>query len=251
MAAAEQKKVSTAREYYESLLIVLILVNFVRIFVFQTFKIPTASMVDNLLVGDHLVVNKFVYGPPGGDLLGKSFGFRDVHRGDIVVFRFPMQPDVDYVKRVIGLPGDTVMIRDKKVFVDGRQLDEPYAYFTDSIVYPPDPSLPEPYRSRDQFGPYIVPDGTFFAMGDNRDSSYDSRYWGTVPRPLIKGRPVLVYWSFRGEPPPPGSPSIERLKELAGVVVHFFSRTRWDRTFFIVDSKYHYHPEPGSPSGHE
>jgi signal peptidase I len=243
-AVAEKKKTSTMREYYESLLIVLILVNFVRIFVFQTFKIPTPSMVDNLLVGDHLVVNKFIYGPKGSPGLDRLLGLRDVRRGDIIVFRFPRQPEVDYVKRVIGLPGDTVMVRDKKVSINGALLYQPYAYFADSTVYPNDPSLPEPYRSRDQFGPVRVPDGTYFAMGDNRDFSYDSRYWGTVPRELIKGKPVLVYWSFRGEPPPQGSPPIERVKELAGVAIHFFTRTRWDRMFFVVDSRYHYHSEP-------
>ncbi|HEY5610364.1 MAG TPA: signal peptidase I [Thermoanaerobaculia bacterium] len=243
MADAEQKK-STLREYYEALLIAVIFVNFARIFVFQAFKIPTGSMHDNLLVGDHIIVNKFIYGPPGPKLFDDAFGFRDVRRGDIVVFRFPQEPDTDFVKRVIGLPGETIWIHDKRVFADGKELVEPYTVFDDPQVYPRQPALPEPYRSRDQFGPYVVPAGKYFVMGDNRDKSNDSRYWGSVPRELIKGKAFIVYWSFEGSPPPVGSPPAERIKELLSVVVNFFSNTRWDRTFLIVDSKYHYHAEP-------
>ena len=110
------------------------------------------------------------------------------------------------------------------------------------MIYPPKPQLPEPYRSRDQFGPYTVPEGQYFAMGDNRDRSSDSRYWGTVPRSMIKGRAFMVYWSFEGTPASPEAPPSERIKELLGVAVHFFTKSRWERTFFIVDSKYHFTP---------
>jgi signal peptidase I len=242
MAAAEEQRKSTAREYYEALLIAVIFVNFARIFVFQAFKIPTGSMEDNLKVGDHIIVNKFIYGP--GTALAGFLPLRDIKRGDIIVFRYPLQPDTDFVKRVIGMPGDVVQVRDKKVSVNGKQLDEPYVVHEDTQIYPLQPALPEPYRSRDQFGPYSVPAGQYFAMGDNRDRSSDSRYWGTVPRSLIKGRAFMVYWSFRGQPPPPDAPAADRAKELVGVIAHFFTRTRWDRTFLIVDSHYHYHPEP-------
>ncbi|MGZ4808626.1 MAG: signal peptidase I [Thermoanaerobaculia bacterium] len=248
----ETEKKSTFREYYEALLIAVIFVNFARIFVFQAFKIPTGSMEDNLKVGDHIIVNKFIYGPDANGPLDKLLPIREIRRGDIIVFRYPMGPDTDFVKRAIGMPGDTVEVRDKKVSVNGKELDEPYVVHDDPQVIPMRPQLPEPFRSRDQFGPYSVPQGQYFAMGDNRDRSYDSRYWGTVPRSMIKGRAFMVYWSFRGNPPPPDSPPIERVKELVGVVIHFFSRTRWDRTFLIVDSKYHYHPEPeveGSSTG--
>jgi signal peptidase I len=251
MAASEEsRKKSTAREYYEALLIAVIFVNFARIFVFQAFKIPTGSMEDNLKVGDHIIVNKFIYGPASPPLQG-LFPLRDVKRGDIIVFRYPRQPDTDFVKRVIGMPGDIVTIRDKKVSINGKQLDEPYTLFEDSTIYPPQQALPEPYRSRDQFGPYSVPQGEYFAMGDNRDRSSDSRYWGTVPRSMIKGRAFMVYWSFKGNPPPPEAPGIERLKELAGVVGHFFTRTRWQRTFFIVDSRYHFTPEQSDTTSGE
>jgi signal peptidase I len=249
VAHDESEKKSTLREYYEALLIAVIFVNFARIFVFQAFKIPTGSMEDNLKIGDHIIVNKFIYGADGIDPLSKLVPLRDIERGDIIVFRYPLQPDTDFVKRVIGMPGDVIEIRDKKVAVNGQPLDEPYVIHDDPQVYPLQPALPEPYRSRDQFGPYTVPPASYFAMGDNRDKSSDSRYWGTVPRAMIKGRAFMVYWSFDSDPPPPGSPPIERIKELGSVLIHFFTRTRWHRTFFIVDSKYHYTPEPPGQSG--
>jgi signal peptidase I len=246
----ETEKKSTIREYYEALLIAVIFVNFARIFVFQAFKIPTGSMEDNLKIGDHIIVNKFIYGPEPGSLMSRFTPIRDIGRGDIIVFRYPLQPDTDFVKRVIGMPGDTIEVRNKQVSINGLPLNEPYVIHEDPQIYPLQPALPEPYRSRDQFGPYTVPEGQYFAMGDNRDKSSDSRYWGTVPRSMIKGRAFMVYWSFAGEPPPPGSPPLERVKELLGVVVHFFDRTRWSRTFFIVDSKYHFTPLTGDESEH-
>ena len=244
MTESEGRNHSTFREYYESLIIVAIFVTFARIFVFQTFKIPTPSMEDNLLVGDHIIVNKFLFGAAENPLLKGLFPFDEVGRGDTIVFRFPLDPSSDYVKRVVGLPGETVEIRNKRVFIDGRLLDEPYTLFTDPQVYATSPSLPEQFRYRDQFGPYEVPPGSYFAMGDNRDQSYDSRYWGPVQRELIKGKPLLVYWSFRGQPLLPGSPPGEKLKELFGVAANFIRDTRWDRTFFIIDSKYHYQSDP-------
>src|SRR6266576_2367606 len=148
MAADEAQKKSTFREYYEALLIAVIFVNFARIFAFQAFKIPTGSMEDNLKVGDHIIVNKFIYGP--GTSLGPLLPLREIRRGDIIVFRYPLQPDTDFVKRVIGLPGDTVEVHDKQVYVNGKKLDEPYVIHLDPAIYPPQPALPEPYRSRDQ-----------------------------------------------------------------------------------------------------
>ncbi|PYQ27652.1 MAG: signal peptidase I [Acidobacteria bacterium] len=244
MAAADEKQQgkTTVREYYEALLIALIFVNFARIFVFQAFKIPSGSMEDNLKIGDHIVVNKFIYGPKGDNLLTRLLPLRDVRRGDIIVFRFPEQPDIDFVKRAIGLPGDTVLIRDKRVYINGRKLDEPYVVFDDPQVYPDKPELPEPYRSRDHFGPFTVGPDQIFAMGDNRDHSHDSRFWGPVPRGMIKGRAFMVYWSFDAAPPPQGSGLKARGGELAYVIKHFFSKTRWHRSFFIVDRKYHFTP---------
>ncbi|HVR43629.1 MAG TPA: signal peptidase I [Thermoanaerobaculia bacterium] len=235
MTEAEESTRSTLREYFDALLIAMIFVNFARIFVFQAFKIPTGSMIDNLLIGDHIVVNKFIYGAPGAPAVDRLLPLRPVRRGDIVVFRYPEQPDTDFVKRVIGLPDETVTIRDKRVLVDGVPLDEPYVLHDDPEVIPREPSLPRSYRSRDQFGPYVVPEGSYFVMGDNRDRSNDSRYWGPVRRELIKGRALLVYWSYDGPPAPEGATPGERLTDLARVVLNFIPGTRWERTFRIVD----------------
>lgn len=240
MAVDKTQKKSTIREYYEALLIAVIFVNFARIFAFQMFKIPTGSMEDNLKVGDHIVVNKFIYGP--GASLGGLLPLREIRRGDIIVFRFPLQPETDYVKRVIGLPGETVEVRDKVVSINGKALNEPYVIHVDPTIWPSNTQLPEQFRVRDQKPPYVVPEGQYFAMGDNRDRSSDSRYWGPVPRPMIKGRAFMVYWSFEGTPASPDAPPTARIKELLGVVVHFFTKSRWERTFFIVDSKYHFTP---------
>jgi signal peptidase I len=242
MAAADEKQgKSTVREYYEALLIAILFVNFTRIFVFQAFKIPSGSMEDNLKIGDHIVVNKFIYGPKGDNFLTRLVPLRDVRRGDVMVFRFPEQPETDFVKRVIGLPGDTVLIRNKQVYINGAPLSEPYAVFDDPQVYPNQPALPEPYRSRDHFGPFTVGPGQYFAMGDNRDHSHDSRYWGPVPRGMIKGRAFMVYWSFDAAPPAQGT-TRARIGELSYVLRHFFDKTRWHRMFFIVDRQYHYTP---------
>jgi signal peptidase I len=243
MAAADEKQQgkSTVREYYEALLIALIFVNFARIFAFQAFKIPSGSMEDNLKIGDHIIVNKFIYGPKGDSFLTRLLPMRDVRRGDIIVFRYPEEPNLDFVKRVIGVPGDTVLIRNKKVYINGRPLDEPYVVFDDPQVYPDKPELPEPYRSRDHFGPFTVGLNQYFAMGDNRDHSHDSRFWGPVPRGMIKGRAFMVYWSF-DHPPPSDQSTRARVGELSYVFRHFFDKTRWHRTFFIVDRKDHFTP---------
>lgn len=243
MAAADEKQgKSTVREYYEALLIAILFVNFTRIFIFQAFKIPSGSMEDNLKIGDHIVVNKFIYGPKGDNFLTRLVPLREVRRGDVIVFRFPEQPETDFVKRVVALPGETMLIRNKKVYINGAPLAEPYAVFDDPQVYPNQPALPEPYRSRDHFGPFTVGPGQYFAMGDNRDHSHDSRYWGPVPRGMIKGRAFMVYWSFDAAPPPQGSGLAARGKELWGVLRNFISKTRWHRMFFIVDRQYHYTP---------
>jgi signal peptidase I len=239
----DTEKKSTFREYYEALLIAVIFVNFARIFVFQAFKIPTGSMEDNLKIGDHLIVNKFIYGPATAGWQ-KLVPLREIRRGDIIVFRYPKGPETDYVKRVIGLPGDTVAIKNRVVFINGKALDEPYVIHKDPRIFPASQMQIEPFRSRDQMSPFSVPEDEYWAMGDNRDFSSDSRYWGTVPRSMIKGRAFLVYWSFNGPQAAQDATLKQRIGELWYVVKHFFPQTRWDRTFFVVDSKYHYHDEP-------
>jgi signal peptidase I len=243
MAEKSEKKEwkkSTLRDYYETLLITMILLNFARIFVFQTFKIPTGSMIDNLLIGDHIVVNKFIYGNDAPAWIGRLFPFRKIDRGDIIVFRFPQDPDVDYVKRVVGLPGDTISMVDKQIFVNGVLLEEPYTVHSDPGVFPSVPGMPEQFRLRDQMMPTPIPEGEYFALGDNRDESYDSRYWGNVRREFIKGRPFMVYWSFRSEPAAGDVGGGIRIRDIVDVVTNFFSKTRWHRMGFIVDSEYHY-----------
>ena len=223
---------SAWRDYLEALLIAVLLATFARSYVFQAFRIPSTSMEDNLLVGDHIVVNKFVYGPTLSAFERTLFPNRDLRRGDVVVFRFPDDPTRDFIKRCIALPGDRVELRDKTVIVNGEAQDESgWVFHRDERTYPRSIFLSEEYRYRDNFGPLTVPEDEFFFLGDNRDDSSDSRFWGTVPGRFIKGRAVLVYWSFEGESPSAVWPGLaKRLAQLAEVVVHFPSRTRWQRS---------------------
>jgi signal peptidase I len=230
-------KHSSAREWYESLLVAGIFVLFVRTFVVQTYQVPTGSMEKTILVGDHLLVNKFAYAPR---LAGwaKLFPYRDVHRGDIIVFKKPgddVNPGNVLVKRAVAGPGQTVLVRDKALFVDGKPADGPYVQHTDPEVYPNDPAIPDMARRRDQFGPFTVPPNSWFGMGDNRDNSLDSRYWGPIPRENIFGRPTILYWSYEAEPNSHvwHGPAA-KIRQLADVALHFFSRTRWNRMFRLV-----------------
>jgi signal peptidase I len=188
--AAFQK--STLREYFESLVVAVILALFVRTFGFQAFKIPTGSMEPNLLVGDHLLVNKFVFSPAATGLERALLPTRDVRRGDVLVFKFPEDPERDFIKRVIGLPGDTLELRDRIVSINGTPIAEPYAHY----LLPPAPDGAEGGDVRRRYGPVTVPPGHFFMMGDNRDDSQDSRYWGFLPATYVKGRALFIYWSF-------------------------------------------------------
>ena len=203
-AAAPQPYVkSTAREYFESICIAVILALFVRTFVVQAFKIPTGSMENNLLIGDHLLVNKFVFGPTTGAVERAILPMRDIRRGDIAVFKYPDEPERDFIKRVIGLPGEQIEVRQKRVYVNGKLLDEPYAHY---IEAPPPPHEAEPASRvlstgdpRDNYGPVTVPPKHYFVMGDNRDNSQDSRYWGFLPRDYVKGRALVIYWSYEAQ----------------------------------------------------
>jgi len=187
---------SVAREYFESICVAVILALFVRTFVVQAFKIPTGSMENNLLIGDHLLVNKFVFAPTVTGVEGTLLPIDPIRRGDILVFKFPEDPERDFIKRVIGLPGETLELRDKKVYVDGKGLDEPYVQF----LFPFDAGSAEDAGAvadvRRNYGPVTVPEGHYFMMGDNRDNSQDSRYWGFMPRNYVKGKALFVYFSF-------------------------------------------------------
>jgi signal peptidase I len=225
-------KKSTAREYFESIVIAVILALFVRTWVVQAFKIPTASMENNLLVGDHLLVNKFVFGPADGTLARTLLPVKPIERGDIVVFKYPDEPERDFIKRVIGLPGDTVELRNKKVHINGQPLDEPYVHFLEPASTGQEVTS---FDVRERYGPVRVPDGQYFVMGDNRDNSQDSRYWGFLPRHFVKGRALMIYWSYESG----GEDYVEggfgaTVRQLFSVVTHFFTRTRWERMFHQI-----------------
>lgn len=231
--ASGQAPKSTLREYFESICIAVILALFIRTFVVQAFKIPTGSMEQNLLIGDHLLVNKMIYAPTEVAFEAQALPIREIRRKDVIVFKYPVEPDRDFIKRVIGLPGETIRIEEKKVYINGEPLDEPYVYYLE----PPGGSAGEIMYDirRDNMPEVHVPEGHYFVMGDNRDNSQDSRYWGTLPRELIKGRALIVYWSYDAPKEAYLATGIaERAKELASVFIHFFSRTRWNRFFHLV-----------------
>jgi signal peptidase I len=229
---ADTSKKSVLREYFESIVIAVILALFVRTWVFQAFKIPTGSMENNLLIGDHLLVNKFVFSPAASTLERALLPRRDVGRGDIVVFKYPDEPERDFIKRVIGLPGDTLELRNKKVYINGQALDEPYVHFLEGTS-----ALSEvtSIDVRERYGPVKVPEGQYFVMGDNRDNSQDSRYWGFLPRTYIKGRALMIYWSYEsGREDYLEGGLGSRVRQLFSVVTHFFTRTRWERIFHQI-----------------
>ncbi len=223
---------SVPREYLESVVVAVVLALFIRTFAVQAFKIPTGSMETNLLIGDHLLVNKLVYSPSFGPLESALLGKREIKRGHVVVFKFPEDPTRDFIKRVIGLPGETVEIRDKKVFVDGEALEEPYARFLEPPLRHDDPEYGLRGEGvRDNWGPQVVPAGQLFVMGDNRDNSRDSRFWGFLPADQVKGRALLVYWSYEAT-----RDEYNRTGIVAWLrdTLSAFGRTRWKRFFHLI-----------------
>jgi signal peptidase I len=211
------------RDYTETILVCVIFVIFSRAFVFQQSKIPSGSMLDTLLVGDYIMVNRFVYAPTSYGWEESILPIRPIQRGDVAVFKFPDKPETDYIKRVIGLPGDTVELRNGHLFVNGVYVQEPY--------------VKEEYRIRDpkrNFGPVRVEPDMYFVMGDHRDSSSDSRAWGPVERRLMKGRALLIWYSFEE---PPGSHELsagERVQSWGGKLLHFFTKSRFRRCFTLI-----------------
>ena len=193
MEAQERvKSKSTFREYAEAIGMALLLALFIRTFIVQAFKIPSGSMIPTLQIGDHILVNKLAYGirvPLYGHYL---MDFGKVQRGDVIVFIFPEDRSKDFIKRVVAVAGDTVEIRGKKISINGKQVDDPHAHFEGD-----DPQNVLP-ASRDDFGPTRVPENQLFVMGDNRDRSYDSRFWGFVNLDDVRGKAFLIYWSWDG-----------------------------------------------------
>ncbi len=233
----------------QSLLATVVIAVFVITFIVQAFQIPSESMENTLLIGDYLLVDKFRYG--GSRLWDYIMPYRQVQRGDIIVFKYPVNPTEHFVKRVIGVPGDHLRLINRQVYINGKPLREPYVRFTSQVH----DSFRDDFPRLDVSEPglegqwwllmhklveddqLIVPEGYYFAMGDNRDESLDSRYWGFVPRQNIIGRPLLIYWSVRDvDDEIPGAPAPgDKLFHFAYAITHLFQITRWDRTFRLVN----------------
>ncbi len=203
-AAAPASRKSIIREYAEALAIAMLLAVVIRTFFLQAYEIPSGSMEPTLLVGDHILANKLIYGlrmpdsifglkPPGLPYGRYLLRFEPIHRGDVVVFVYPRDPSEDYIKRVIGIPGDVVEVKNGRVWLNGALMPDPHAHF----------EVPDNERItasvRDYFGPVTVPPGNLFMMGDNRDDSSDSRFWGFAPMDNVEGRAMVIYWSWDGE----------------------------------------------------
>ena len=225
---------STLREYFVTTVVCTIYALFVTTYVVHPMTVPTPSMEPTILVGDRLLIDKFTI-RSGFHSSFPLIPSRQIQRGSIVVFKFPNNPEVLYVKRVIGLPGEILKVRDRTVFINGEPLDEPYKYHSEPH--------PQGHRlrffgrdlPRDDFGPVTIPEDSYFAMGDNRDDSADSRVFGFLPRNHIVGKPLVVFWSYEDAPDAYLKDSIpEMVKLYAERVIFFFTRTRWSRFGHLV-----------------
>ena len=245
-APVEEMRRTTVRDALESLLVTVILALFGTTFLMQAFKIPSSSMEDTLLIGDHIMVNKLAFAPRAG-WLGPLLPYREIRGGDIIVFKYPVSPATHFVKRVIGVPGDRLRIVHRQVNVNGRFLDESYKVhkigtveeFRDQFPsLPLGPLLPrwaDEMRSHVKDGALVVPPGRYFVMGDNRDFSSDSRYWGFVPRENILGRPLVIYWSLNSTSRDYQITGLrQRLAGIVEILKDFPSKTRWNRMFRII-----------------
>ena len=250
-AAQPEKPRETTVEFLASLAAVLVTGLFIITFVLQAFEIPSSSMEDTLLIGDHVFVNREQFAPRTR-WVGPVLPYRDIRRGDIVVFLSPAEPGLYVVKRIMGIPGDRLHLREGVVYRNGQKLDEPYVLHKGSIPYDPYrdnfPAVPASdafnvtpewqlaLPSHVQGEDLVVPPDSYFGMGDNRDVSYDSRYWGFIPKTNVIGRPMFIYWSFNTPPDQYRRTQVsERLGFLAHIIFHFFGETRWRRTFKVVE----------------
>ncbi len=223
---------STVREYFVTTVVCTIFALFVTTYVVHPMTVPTPSMVPTIMVGDRLLIDKFTI---RNDFFGALPGTprHEMKRGDILVFKFPEQPDILYVKRLIGLPGETLEIRDKTVYINGEALHEPYKFHEDPSTFRN--RGPHSFLSdvkRDNFGPIEIPPGSYFMMGDNRDNSADSRYFGFLPHDYIVGRPLFVFWSYEDDER--AYQRTDLIKLYGERIIHFLTRTRWTRTGHII-----------------
>ena len=239
----------TTLEFIASIAGVLVFGLFILTFVFQNFVIPSGSMLKTLLIGDHVLVDRITLAPKAS--WAPFTHYRDVHRGDIVVFYKPAEPDLFLVKRVIGIPGDRIHLRNGVVFLNGKAQVEPQTEKTSDLIYQPYrddfPAVPPPadlgvtaswaaeLPTHVEGEDLVVPEGNYFCMGDNRPDSLDGRYWGFVPRANIVGRPLFVYWSFKTDESQQDRTSLkDQASWIEHIVLHFFDGTRWSRTFHLV-----------------
>jgi signal peptidase I len=242
----KEKAQDPPRGFIAEWTVTIILLLFGTTTLVQAFVIPTGSMEDTLLVGDHLLVDKLAFAP-AGSVSKYVLPYSDVHRGDIIVFRYPIDIKQTFVKRVMGVPGDRIHLQAKQVWLNGHQLNEPYVVhkldYIDSYRdnFPSEPNTPifPPAQAmlehNVQGGDVVVPEGHYFAMGDNRDQSLDSRYWGFVPRENIIGKPLVIYWSYDASTSDLSDPSVT-VQHLIDVVIHFPTKTRWSRTLRLIHS---------------
>jgi signal peptidase I len=184
---------SKLREYVEAILLAIVIAFFIRTFVIQAYKIPSGSMKPTLLIGDHILVSKFNYGIKLPFIRSTLIPVGSPKRGDILVFIYPEDRSKDFIKRLVGVPGDTVEIRDKQILLNGQPWKETHGVHSDSLI------IPGAVQPRDNFGPVKVPEGSLFVMGDNRDESYDSRFWGFVDMKDVLGKALIIYWSWNQE----------------------------------------------------
>ena len=242
--AAPPREHYVQRGFIAEWAVTIILLLFGTTTLLQAFVIPTGSMENTLLIGDHLLVDKLAYAPPGA-ISAHILPYTEVKRGDIIVFRYPVDITQTFVKRCIGVPGDRIHLVNKQLWLNGRPMDEPYVYHSTDYIdayrdnFPADPNVAVPEQAHNMLanhvegGDVVVPPGFYFAMGDNRDSSLDSRYWGFVPRGNIIGKPLVIYWSYDAPTDAlTGTPF--NVQHLLDMVMHFPTKTRWNRTFRLI-----------------
>ena len=242
--ASEPRRVLPQRGFIAEWTVTIILLLFGTTTLVQAFVIPTGSMEDTLLIGDHLLVDKLSYAP-SGPVSKYVLPYSDVRRGDIIVFRYPVDIQQTFVKRAIGVPGDHIRLVNKQLILNGKAVKEPYVYHKTEYIdsyrdnFPSDPNVHVADFAQDmllnhvQNGEVVVPPGSYFAMGDNRDSSLDSRYWGFVPRANIIGKPLIIYWSYDATTEALSRPMMS-IDHLLDLVQHFPTKTRWRRTLRLI-----------------